>query len=137
MKIVIFSKLVLLMKYLIDVICFSRIGETTMKRELAILKKLLPMMSRFITMAIMVLVFYCMFMFADLNNEKSDSERQNGRSVNFEEMSDQESEERPAGSIVNYCKDSANESSSSSWLGMEVNEMEPSEYTVECIEYLE
>ncbi|MCU6602878.1 hypothetical protein OCO53_20710 [Peribacillus frigoritolerans] len=106
-----------------------------MKRVLAILKKLHPIMSRLITMAIMVSVFYCMFMFADLDNEKSDSER----SVNFEEMSDQEfeSEDNPAGSMVNYCKDSANESRSSSWFGMEVNEMEPSEYTVECIEHLE
>ncbi|PAK40866.1 hypothetical protein [Peribacillus simplex] len=108
-----------------------------MKRDLAILKKLMPIMSRLITMAIMVLVFYCMFMFADLDNEKSDSKRHNVRSVNFEEMSDQESEEKPAGSMVNYCKDSANESRSSSWFGMEVNEMEPSEYTVECIEHLE
>ncbi len=110
-----------------------------MKRVLAILKKLHPIMSRLITMAIMVLVFYCMFMFADLDNEKSDSEPHNERSVNFEEMSDQESEseDNPAGSMVNYCKDSANESRSSSWFGMEVNEMEPSEYTVECIEHLE
>ncbi|TDL86206.1 hypothetical protein E2R55_22580 [Vibrio vulnificus] len=108
-----------------------------MKRVLAILKKLLPIMSRLITIGIMVLVFYCMFMFADLDNEKSDSERHNERSVNFEEMSNQESEANPAGSMVNYCKDSANESRSSSWLGMEENEMEPSEYTVECIEHLE
>lgn len=108
-----------------------------MKRVLAILKKLLPIMSRLITMAIMVLVFYCMFMFADLDNEKSDSESHNERSVNFEEVSDQESEENPAGSMVNYCKDSANESRTSSWFGIEENEMEPSEYTVECIEHLE
>jgi hypothetical protein len=108
-----------------------------MKRVLAKLKKLLPIMSKWITMAMMVLVFYCMFMFADLDNEKSDSELHNERSVNFEEMSDQESEGKPAGSMVNYCKDSANESRSSSWFGMEVNEMEPSEYTVECIEHLE
>ncbi|MFJ7932452.1 hypothetical protein [Peribacillus sp. NPDC096448] len=108
-----------------------------MKRVLAILKKLLPILSRLITMAIMVLVFYCMFMFADLDNEKSDSERHNERSVDIEEMGDQESEENPAGSMVNYCKDSANESRSSSWFGIEENEMEPSEYTVECIEHLE
>jgi hypothetical protein len=55
-------------------------------------------------MAIMIAVFYCMFMFADLENEKADRERHNERSVNFEEMSDQESEEKPAGSLVNYCK---------------------------------
>ena len=108
-----------------------------MKRVLAILKKLLPILSRLITMAIMVLVFYCMFMFADLDNEKSDSERHNERSVDIEEMGDQESEENPAGSMVNYCKDSSNESRSSSWFGIEENEMEPSEYTVECIEHLE
>lgn len=88
-------------------------------------------------MAIMIAVFYCMFMFADLENEKADRERHNERSVNFEEMSDQESEEKPAGSLVNYCKDSANESRSSSWFDVEVNVMEPSEYTVECIEHLE
>lgn len=116
---------------------FSRIGETTMKRLLAILKKVLPLRSRLITMAIMIAVFYCMFMFADLENEKSDSERHNERSVNFEEMSDEESEEMPAGSLVNYCKDSANESRTSNWFGIEENEMEPSEYTVECIEHLE
>ncbi|MDP1419745.1 hypothetical protein Q8G35_15310 [Peribacillus simplex] len=108
-----------------------------MKRVLAILKKLLPLMSRLFTMAIMIAVFYCMFMFADLENEKADREHHNEQSVNFEEMSDQESEEKPAGSLVNYCKDSANESRSSSWFGIEENEMEPSEYTVECIEHLE
>ncbi|MBT2645138.1 hypothetical protein J7E52_00120 [Bacillus sp. ISL-34] len=110
-----------------------------MKRVLAILKKLLPLRSRLITMATMIVFFYCMFLFADLENENriSDSERHNERSVNFEEMSNQESEEVPAGSLVNYCKDSANESRSSSWFGIEVNEMEPSEYTVECIEHLE
>ncbi|CAH0247212.1 MULTISPECIES: hypothetical protein [Peribacillus] len=104
-------------------------------RGLVILKKLLPLMSRLFTMAIMVAVFYCMFMFADLENEKTDSGRHNERSVNFEEMSDQE--EKPAGSLVNYCKDSANESRASSWFGIEENDMEPSEYTVECIEHLE
>ncbi|MEF2093077.1 hypothetical protein V3595_00140 [Bacillus sp. CFBP9009] len=108
-----------------------------MKRVLAILKKVLPLRSRLIAMAIMIAVFYCMFMFADLENEKADREPHNERSVNFEEMSDEESEEKSAGSLVNYCKDSANESRSSSWFGIEVNEMEPSEYTVECIEHLE
>ncbi|MGG0409406.1 hypothetical protein [Peribacillus simplex] len=108
-----------------------------MKRVLAILKKLLPLMSRLFTMAIMIAVFYCMFMFADLENEKADRERHNEQSVNFEEVSDQESEEKPAGSLVNYCKDSANEGRSSSWFGIEENEMEPSEYTVGCIEHLE
>ncbi|MGW6301581.1 hypothetical protein [Peribacillus butanolivorans] len=111
-----------------------------MKSILAILKnKVLPAKSRLMTMAIMIAVFYCMFMFADLENEKrvSDSERHYERSVNFEEMSDLELEEMPAGSLVNYCKDSANESRSSSWFGIETNEMEPSEYTVECIEHLE
>ncbi|TKH02841.1 hypothetical protein FC682_20115 [Peribacillus simplex] len=110
-----------------------------MKRVLAILKKVVPLRSRFITMAIMIAVFYCMFMFADLDNGKkiSDSERHYERSVNFEEMSDQESEENPAGSLVNYCKDSANEGRSSSWFGIEETDMEPSEYTVECIEHLE
>ncbi|WHY57451.1 hypothetical protein [Peribacillus simplex] len=99
------------------------------------MKKLLPLVSRLFTMAIMVAFFYCMFMFADLENEKRDSGSHNERSVNFEEMSDQE--EKPAGSLVNYCKDSANESLSSSWFGIEENVMEPSEYTVECIEHLE
>ncbi|MGW6665368.1 hypothetical protein [Peribacillus sp. NPDC055009] len=110
-----------------------------MKRVLAILKKVLPLSSRLITMAIMIAVFYCMFMFADLENEKVDRERHNERSVNFEEMGDQESEseDNPAGSMVNYCKDSANEGRTSSWFGIEENEMEPSEYTVECIEHLE
>ncbi|WP_260287308.1 hypothetical protein [Peribacillus aracenensis] len=107
-----------------------------MKRGLVILKKLLPLMSRVFTMAIMVAVFYCMFMFADLEKEKLDSGgRHNEQSVNFEEMSDQE--EKPAGSLVNYCKDSANESRTSSWFGIEVDVLEPSEYTVECIEHLE
>ncbi|MBT2668750.1 hypothetical protein J7J00_25300 [Bacillus sp. ISL-4] len=106
-----------------------------MKRGLVILKKLLPLMSRLFTMAILVAVFYCMFMFADLENEKTDSGRHSERSVNFEEMSNQE--EKPAGSLVNYCKDSANESRTSSWFGIEENVMEPSEYTVECIEHLE
>ncbi|AMM91834.1 hypothetical protein UP17_04050 [Peribacillus simplex] len=106
-----------------------------MKRGLVILKKLLPLMSRLFTMSIMVAVFYCMFMFADLENEKTDSGSHNEQSVNFEEMSDQE--EMPAGSLVNYCKDSANESRASSWFGIEENVMEPSEYTVECIEHLE
>ena len=108
-----------------------------MKRVLVISKKSLPLISRFFTMAIMIAFFYCMFMFADLENEKADNERHNERSVNFEEISDQELEEKPAGTMVNYCKDSANESRSSSWFGIEVNEMEPSEYTVECIEHLE
>ncbi|MFS0765914.1 hypothetical protein [Peribacillus phoenicis] len=110
-----------------------------MKRVLAILKKVQPLSSRLITMAIMIAVFYCMFMFADLENEKADRERHNERSVNFEEMSDQESEseDNPAGSMVNYCKDSANKGRTSSWFGIEENEMEPSEYTVECIEHLE
>jgi hypothetical protein len=123
----------------VNLLCFSRIGETTMKRVLAILKKVLPLRSRLITMAIMIAVFYCMFMFADLENEKVDRERHNERSVNFEEMSDQESEseDNPAGSMVNYCKDSANEGRTSNWFGIEENDMEPSEYTVECIEHLE
>ncbi|MDM5357210.1 hypothetical protein ACDZ29_14585 [Peribacillus sp. RS7] len=110
-----------------------------MKRFLAILKnKLMPAKSRLITMAIMIAVFYCMFMFADLENERiSDSERHYERSVNIEEMSDQESEEMPASSLVNYCKDRANESRASSWVGIESDVMEPSEYTVECIEHLE
>lgn len=106
-----------------------------MKRGLVILKKLLPLMSRLFTMAIMVAVFYGMFMFADLENEKTDSGSHNEQLVNFEEMSDQE--EMPAGSLVNYCKDSANESRASSWFGIEENVMEPNEYTVECIEHLE
>jgi hypothetical protein len=38
---------------------------------------------------------------------------------------------------VNYCKDRANESRNSSWVGIESDVMEPSEYTVECIEHLE
>ncbi|MGE7904500.1 hypothetical protein ACQKNS_08840 [Peribacillus sp. NPDC094092] len=99
------------------------------------MKKLLPLMSRLFTMAIMVAVFYCMFMFADLENEKTDSGRHNEKSVYFEEMSDQE--EKPASSLVNDCKDSANDSHSSSGFGIEENVMEPSEYTVECIEHLE
>ncbi|MGG4267314.1 hypothetical protein [Peribacillus simplex] len=110
-----------------------------MKRVLAILKKLLPLKSRLITMAIMIAVFYCMFMFAGLGNVKrlSDSERHSEQSVNFEEMGGQESEVMPNGSLVHYCKDSANESRSSSWFGIEVGVMEPSEYTVECIGHLE